>query len=253
MEISLAEAFAGKTTTIQIHTLVACTQCAGSGGKDGASPVPCTHCRGQGKIRAQQGFFTIERSCHRCQGRGRVIEDPCEKCDGSGHIRRGKDLKLSIPAGIEDGARMRLANEGEAGEYGAPAGDLYIFITVRPHRIFHREGANIHCRVPIPMVTAALGGAIEVPTIDGGRARVNVPGGSQAGQKFRLRNKGMSIMRSAARGDMLIEAIIETPTNLTKRQKEILREFNEAAPNGNSPQSEGFFSKVKDLWEDLTD
>ncbi len=254
MEISLSEAFSGKTTTLRLGTLVSCETCHGSGGKDGAQPVTCTTCRGQGKVRAQQGFFTIERTCHRCGGRGQMIQDPCPKCDGSGRVRHNKELKVTIPAGIEDGARIRLAHEGEAGDYGAPSGDLYIFISVRPHRIFQRDGANIYCRVPIPMVTAALGGSIEVPTIDGGRARVTVPVGTQVGQQFRLKNKGMSVLKSSVRGDMFIEALVETPTNLSKKQKEILRMFDsEGSQKSNSPESEGFFAKVKDLWEDLKD
>src|SRR6201993_4584982 len=252
LEVSLEEAFRGKQTTIRVPTLVACDQCKGSGAEAGSKPVTCPRCQGRGKLRMQQGFFTIEQTCAGCQGAGRVIDNPCKTCGGQGRARREKTLSVNIPAGVEDGTRIRLAGEGEAGVRGAPTGDLYIFITITPHRIFQRDGANIYCRVPISFTTAALGGSIEVPSVDGGRARVTVPAGTQSGHQFRLRGKGMSVLRSPARGDMFIEAIVETPVNLTKRQQELLREFEKAGDNaGTHPESEGFFARVKEFFEDL--
>ena len=251
-EISLEEAFRGKQTTIRVQTLVACDQCKGSGAEAGSRPIACPTCYGRGRVRAQQGFFTIERTCTTCQGAGRVIDNPCKACGGQGRTRREKTLSVNIPAGVEDGTRIRLAGEGEAGIRGAPPGDLYMFISVTPHRIFQRDGANIYCRVPIPMTMAALGGTIEVPSVDGSRARVTVPAGTQSGHQFRLRSKGMTVLRSAARGDMFIEAVVETPVNLSKRQQELLREFEKTGESGKThPESEGFFAKVKEFFEDL--
>jgi molecular chaperone DnaJ len=254
MEISLEEAFSGKQTQIKIPSSVVCEDCKGTGGIGGSAPVDCTTCRGAGKVRATQGFFTIERTCPTCHGMGKVIKDPCRGCGGSGRVRREKTLAVAVPAGVEDGTRIRLAAEGEPGMRGAPNGDLYIFLTVAQHRLFQREGANIHCRVPFPMVTAALGGAIEVPAIDGSRARIAVPAGTQSGHQFRLRGKGMSVLRSPSRGDMFVEVVVETPVNLSKRQEELLREFEKVdGGTETSPQSAGFFAKVKELWEDLKD
>ncbi|MDA8231155.1 MAG: molecular chaperone DnaJ [Magnetospirillum sp.] len=256
MEITLEEAFQGKTATITVPTSATCEECKGTGGAGGSQPVACSTCRGSGKVRTQQGFFTIERTCPTCQGMGRVIKDPCRSCGGSGRVRRDKTLQVNIPAGVEDGTRIRLAGEGEAGMRGAPPGDLYIFLSLAQHRIFQREGANIYCRVPITMTTATLGGAIDVPTIDGTLAKVNIPAGTQTGHQFRLRNKGMSVLRSPARGDMFIQAMVETPVNLSKRQIELLKEFeSEGAGDAgrHSPESHGFFAKVKELWQDLTE
>ncbi|WP_417819476.1 molecular chaperone DnaJ [Terasakiella sp.] len=256
MEISLEDAFNGKKAQIEVPTSVHCGSCDGSGSKGGKPPSMCPSCHGRGKVRAQQGFFTIERTCPTCHGAGSVISDPCDNCGGTGRERKSKTLSVSVPAGVEDGTRIRLSGEGEAGLRGAPSGDLYIFLSIAPHRIFQREGANIFCRVPIPMTKAALGGEIEVPTVDGGRARIKVPEGTQSGNQFRLRGKGMSVMRTESRGDMFVEVAVETPVKLTKEQKEILKQF-EAAGGGNvenhSPESQGFFSKVKDFFEDLTD
>jgi molecular chaperone DnaJ len=252
LEISLEESFRGKQTTVRVQTLVGCDQCKGSGAEAGSKPITCPTCHGRGRVRAQQGFFTIERPCATCQGAGRVIDNPCKACAGQGRTRREKTLSVNIPPGVEDGTRIRLAGEGEAGVRGAPTGDLYIFITITPHRIFQRDGANIFCRVPISIATAALGGSIEVPSVDGSRARVTVPPGTQSGHQFRLRGKGMSVLRSPARGDMFIEAIVETPVNLNKRQQELLREFEKAGDNaGTHPESEGFFARVKEFFEDL--
>ena len=252
LEVSLEEAFRGKQTTIRVPTLVACDQCKGGGAEAGSKPVTCPRCQGRGKLRMQQGFFTIEQTCAGCQGAGRVIDNPCKTCGGQGRVRREKTLSVNIPAGVEDGIRMRLAGEGEVGLRGASPGDLFVFISVTPHRIFQRDGANIHCRVPLPITTAALGGTIEVPTVDGSRTRVTVPAGTQSGHQFRLRAKGMTVLRSAARGDMFIEAVVETPRNLTKRQQELLREFEKEGENRSThPESEGFFARVKEFFEDL--
>src|SRR3984893_4724849 len=252
LEVSLEEAFRGKQTTIRVPNLVACEQCKGSGAEAGSKPITCPTCHGRGRVRRQQGFFTLEQTCAGCQGAGRVIDNPCKACGGQGRVRREKTLSVNIPAGVEDGIRIRLAGEGEVGVHGAAPGDLYIFVAVAQHAIFQRDGANIFCRVPIPFTTAALGGAIEVPTVEGSRTRVTVPSGTQSGHQFRLRGKGMTVLRSAVRGDMYIQAIVETPVNLTKRQQEMLREFEQAGENRKTnPESEGFFARVKEFFEDL--
>jgi molecular chaperone DnaJ len=246
LEITLEQAYAGTEATVRVPTSVACEACKGSGAEPGSKPQQCPTCQGRGRLRAQQGFFTVERTCHACHGAGQVIDKPCRACAGQGRTRREKTLKVNIPAGVEDGTRIRLSGEGEAGARGGPAGDLYVFLSVRRHQLFEREGADVHCRVPISMVQATLGGSIEVPTLDGKMARINVPAGAQNGHQFRLRGKGMPIVRSTQRGDMYIEINVETPTNLTPKQKELLKEFEKAGKT--SPESEGFFSKVKEMF-----
>jgi len=253
MEVTLEEAFAGKKTNIRVPTSAGCETCKGTGGEGGAKPVPCPTCQGRGRVRSQQGFFTVERTCANCQGQGQIIANPCKTCGGSGRVRKEKTLSVNVPAGVEDGTRIRLAGEGEAGMRGAPAGDLYIFISVAPHELFQRDGANIHCGVPVPMTIAALGGAIEVPCVDGTRARVNIPAGTQTGDQFRLREKGMTVLRAKNRGDMFIEVAVETPQNLNKRQKELLEEFAKASNEKNSPKSSGFIARVKEVWQNLKD
>jgi molecular chaperone DnaJ len=255
LSITLEEAFAGKKAQIRVPTTVVCEACSGSGSEGGAEPAPCPSCRATGRIRSQQGFFTVERTCPTCQGTGRIIKNPCRVCTGSGVVHREKTLAVTIPAGVEDGTRIRLSGEGEAGVRGGQPGDLYIFVAVAPHRIFRREGPHIGCRVPIPMTTAALGGQVEVPTIEGKRLKVQVPAGTQTGKQIRLKAKGMTELHGHARGDMLVEIVVETPVNLTKRQQEILREFEKAGTeaNGHHPESEGFFAKVKELWDELRD
>jgi molecular chaperone DnaJ len=254
LEVSLEDAYHGRTVEIRVPTSVVCESCTGSGAEGGARPATCSTCGGHGKVRSQQGFFTIERTCPVCAGHGQVIDKPCKSCGGNGRIHKEKTLSVTIPAGVDDGTRIRLANEGEAGLRGAPPGDLYIFLQMRPHEIFEREGSDIFCRVPIPMTTAALGGAVDVPAIDGTMAKVSVPEGTQSGQQFRLRGKGMSVLNGKGRGDMYIETSVETPVQLTRKQKEVLREFEDAGGSRtHSPQSEGFFSRVKELWEDLTE
>jgi len=252
MEITLEEAFKGKQAAVRVPTLIACESCAGTGAETGSRPVNCPTCHGHGRVRAQQGFFTIERTCPTCHGAGRVIENPCVVCNGQGRVRREKSLAVSIPAGVEDGTRIRLAGEGEAGVRSGAPGDLYIFLSVKAHRFFQRDGANIQCRVPVSMPTAALGGQIEVPAIDGSRAKLTIPAGTQAGRQFRLKGRGMSVLRSPARGDMYIEVFVETPVNLTKRQQELLREFETSGDQKRThPESEGFFARVKEFFEDL--
>jgi len=252
MEITLEEAYHGKKATIRVPTSVACDACHGSGSEGDADPTTCNMCRGHGKVRAQQGFFTIERTCPTCQGMGHVIENPCRPCGGSGRVRREKSLAVNIPHGVEDGTRIRLSGEGEAGLRSGPPGDLYIFLSVTPHQFFEREGLNVFCRVPISMTTASLGGQVEVPTIDGTRARLTIPAGTQSSKQFRMRAKGMPAVRGSGKGDLFIQALVETPVNLSKKQKELLKEFDEAGSGkSHSPESEGFFSKVKELWADL--
>ncbi|HXQ52957.1 MAG TPA: molecular chaperone DnaJ [Stellaceae bacterium] len=252
LEIPLEDAFKGKQTTIRVTTMAPCDPCGGTGAAPGSKPVNCSTCHGSGHVRAQQGFFTIERTCPTCHGAGRVIDNPCRNCGGLGRVRKEKSLSVTIPPGVEDGTRIRLAGEGEAGVRSGAAGDLYIFLSVKPHRLFLRDGANIHCRVPIAVTTAALGGTLEVPVIDGGRAKVTIPSGTQSGHQFRLRGKGMSVLRSPSRGDMYVEVAVETPVNLTKRQQELLREFEKAGETSRTqPESEGFFAKVKEFFEDL--
>ena len=257
MQIGLEDAFEGRETQIRVQTAVTCDDCGGSGAAKGSHPTTCQTCQGRGKVRAQQGFFTVERTCPTCNGAGRVIDNPCKACDGAGRVQKEKTLKVNIPAGVEDGTRIRLSGEGEAGVQGGGAGDLYIFIAVAPHHMLKRDGADLHVRVPIPMTTAALGGSIEVPTIEGRRAKVTIPKGAQSGHQFRLRGKGMSVLRSQSRGDMYIDIVVETPVNLSKRQEELLREFHGEKPlkgqSTTNPESEGFFSRVKDLWDDLRD
>ena len=253
MAITLEEAFAGRRAEITVPAVVACEPCGGSGARPGSRPAPCQACHGRGRVRSQQGFFSVERTCGACGGSGRTIGDPCPSCAGAGRTRREKSLSVAIPAGVEDGARIRLAGEGEAGMRGAPAGDLYIFLSIEEHPIFSREGPDIWCRAPLPMTTAALGGQIEVPTLEGARARISIAPGTQSGTRYRLRGKGMSVLRSAARGDLYVEAAVETPVNLTPRQRGLLEEFAEAGNDDTSPESTGFLDRVKGIWEDLKD
>jgi molecular chaperone DnaJ len=248
MAISLAEAYGGKQTEIHVGASVACEHCRGSGAEPGSSPVTCPTCRGHGRVRAAQGFFTIERTCPQCQGRGQMIKDPCHTCNGIGRVQKERTLSVNVPAGVEDGTRIRLANEGEAGVRGGPPGDLYIFLSVRPHEIFERDGPNLHARVPVSLATAALGGEIEVPTLDGGRAKIKIPEGTQSGRQFRLRGKGMPVLRSQAHGDLFIEVFVETPVNLTKKQKELLRQFAHESSEHTSPETVSFLDKIKGLW-----
>ena len=252
LEVTLEEAYRGKETQIKVPGSQTCTECGGTGAEAGSKAQTCPTCSGVGKVRAQQGFFTIERTCPTCSGQGRVIKSPCRACRGSGRVQRERALNVTIPPGVEDGTRIRLAGEGEAGLRGGPAGDLYIFISVSPHKIFQRDGADLHCRVPISLADAALGGTIEVPNIDGGRSKVSIPEGTQSGRQFRLRGKGMPAIRGGAVGDLYITCAVETPVKLTKRQKDLLKEF-EAEGRENNPESTSFFARVKEFWDGLKD
>lgn len=251
LEITLEDCFKGKTAKIRVPTSISCEACDGSGAEAGAQPIACPTCKGAGKVRAQQGFFTIERACPTCGGAGRVIEKPCKVCGGAGRTHKEKTLSVDIPAGVDEGNRIRLAGEGEAGLRGGAPGDLYVFLSVKPHRLFRREGQHLHCRVPVSMTTAALGGAVEVPTLDGGQARITLPEGTQTGKQFRLRGKGMpSLQQSgfgAGNGDLYIQVMVETPVKLSKKQRELLEEFAKLDSEESSPESSGFFDKVKEM------
>jgi len=252
VEIDLAEAFSGTKVTLRIPTRVKCESCGGSGSEDkGRTAETCPACQGAGKVRAQQGFFLIERTCPTCGGQGRVVRNPCRVCHGAGTVQRERSLQVAIPAGVEDGTRIRLSGEGEAGGQGAPNGDLYVHVSIRPHEFFQREQANVLMRVPLRMTQAALGAEIEVPVVDGSRAKMKIPPGTQTGEQFRLRGKGFSVLRSAARGDMFIQVAVETPRNLTPRQRELLEGFEADAQDAGkgSPDHEGFFAKVAAFFE----
>ncbi len=250
LRVNLEDAFKGVQKTLSVPSSVACDTCRGTGAEGGSEPVTCPTCSGMGKVRAQQGFFTVERSCPTCNGQGQIVKNPCKACAGAGRIERERSLSVNIPAGVETGTRIRLAGEGEAGMRGGPSGDLYIFIEVKEHPIFQRDGVNLFCRVPVSITTAALGGEVEVPTIDGGKSRVKVPEGAQTGKQMRLRAKGMPALRGGGVGDMLIELAVETPVKLTARQRELLREF-EALSAENNPENASFFAKVKGFWDGM--
>ncbi|HEY8697135.1 MAG TPA: molecular chaperone DnaJ [Rhizomicrobium sp.] len=249
LEITLEESFRGRQAQIKVPTAIACEACSGSGAEAGTKPETCPTCSGNGKVRAQQGFFTIERTCPSCRGSGRVIRNPCKVCHGSGHVQKERTLAVEIPAGVEEGTRIRLAGEGQAGLNGGPTGDLYLFISIKQHPLFQRDGHDLYCRAPVSFVTAALGGGIEVPTLDGGRARVAIPEGIQSGRQIRLRGKGMPVMRGGGMsGDLFVEVTVETPVKLSKKQKELLREFEKGSEPGTQPESEGFLAKLKEFW-----
>jgi molecular chaperone DnaJ len=251
MEITLQEAYVGKNAQIRIPTSVTCEACSGSGAKAGTKPKTCAMCGGHGRVRHAQGFFTLERTCPNCHGRGQSIDTPCTSCAGSGRVTRERTLSVNIPAGVEDGTRIRLAGEGEAGVRGGPPGDLYIFLSIGAHAFFQREGADLHCRVPVSMVTAALGGEFEVPTIDGGKTKVKVPEGTQSGRRFRLASKGMPVLRARQCGDMYVQVVVETPQKLTKKQRDLLAEFDRLSSTETQPESTGFLGKVKEFLDGL--
>jgi molecular chaperone DnaJ len=249
MEIALEEAYGGKNAEIRVNSAVPCEACGGTGAEAGSRPEACPGCGGAGKVRAQQGFFTIERTCPGCHGSGRHIRNPCKPCRGSGHVQKERTLAVNIPRGVEEGTRIRLTGEGQAGLNGGPAGDLYIFISLAPHPIFQRDGHDLHCRVPVSFITAALGGSVEVPTCDGGRARISVPEGTQTGRRIRLRGKGMPVLRGGGMvGDLYVEIAVETPVRLSRKQKELLRSFEKEGEEGMHPETEGFFARVKEFW-----
>ncbi len=252
MEITLEDAFNGKNASLKLPTSVSCDTCSGSGARPGAKPKQCAMCHGHGRVRAQQGFFAIERTCPNCGGRGEMIDNPCPSCSGTGRVTRERQLSVNIPAGVEDGTRIRLAGEGEAGTRGGPAGDLYIFVSTKPHPFFQRDGADLFCRVPISMVQAALGGEIAVRTVDGNEAKVKIPEGTQSGKQFKVRGRGMPVLRARDVGDLYIQATVETPQNLTRRQRELLAEFETESSHKTQPEASGFFTKMKDFFENLS-
>ena len=252
LEINLEDAFRGKQAQISVPTSISCEPCSGSGAKAGSKPRACATCAGQGRVRAQQGFFAIERTCPACQGRGQVIDNPCASCSGAGRVSRERTLSVNIPVGVEDGTRIRLAGEGEAGLRGGPSGDLYIFLSLKAHPFFQRDGADLYCRLPISMVQAALGDEVVVRTIDGGEARVKVPDGTQSGRQFKLRGTGMPVLRSRDVGDLYLQAVVETPQNLTKRQRELLAEFETESSSKTHPEAAGFLTKMKDFFGNLS-
>ena len=259
LEITLEQAYAGSEVEITVPASINCESCDGSGAKPGTSPTVCGSCGGAGRVRASQGFFSIERACPRCGGSGRLVLDPCQECHGHGQLRKERTLQVRIPAGVDDGARIRLAGEGDAGARGGPRGDLYIFLSVRPHDLFDREGLDLLCTVPVPMAVAALGGDIEAPCLMGGddcdgncKIEVKVPEGSQTGRTVRLKGRGMPSLRSRERGDLVVELFVETPTKLTVRQKELMREFSDNCGEQQHPKSANFIGKAKRFWEDVT-
>ena len=249
LEITLEDAFTGKTETIKIPTAITCDACSGTGAKPGSKPRQCPTCGGHGRVRASQGFFAVERTCPNCHGRGEVIDDPCDSCGGGGRVTRERTLSVNIPAGVEDGTRIRLSGEGEGGLRGGPAGDLYIFLSLKPHQFFQRDGSDLFCRVPISMVTASLGGDITVPGIDGAEEKVVIPEGTQTGKQIRLRGKGMPVLRSRGAGDLYIQVVVETPQKLTRRQRELLMEFDTECSKETHPESSGFFSRMKEFFD----
>jgi molecular chaperone DnaJ len=250
LEISLEESYKGRAAHITVPSAVACEVCGGTGAEAGSRPEQCATCSGIGKVRAQQGFFTIERTCPQCRGAGRIVKNPCKPCQGLGHVQKERTLSVDVPPGVEEGTRIRLAGEGQAGLNGGPPGDLYIFVSVAPHPIFQRDGHDLYCRAPVSIVTAALGGSFEVPTLDGGRVKVQVPEGTQSGRQFRLRGKGMPVLRGGGMsGDLYVEVVVETPVKLSKKQKELLKAFETESVPGSQPESEGFFTKLKEFWK----
>lgn len=253
LEVSLEEAYRGRVETINVPTTVSCEPCGGTGAEPGSTPEACPTCNGMGKVRTTQGFFMVERTCPTCRGTGRIIATPCRVCSGLGRVEKEKSLQVKIPPGVDEGTRIRLAGEGEAGLRGGPPGDLYIFVSLKPHPVFERDGTTLFCSVPVPITTVALGGEIEVPTLDGSRTKVKIPAGTQTGKQFRLRGKGMPSLNGAGIGDLVLQVAVETPINLTKRQRELLEEFRAIETGDQTPQSTGFFSRLKELWDDLTE
>ncbi len=253
LELSLEEAVHGAEVKIRVPATVKCSTCNGTGAKKGAKPQTCATCHGQGQVRIQQGFFSVQQTCPTCRGRGQVISDPCATCHGAGRVREEKTLSVKVPAGVDNGDRIRLAGEGEAGEHGGPSGDLYVQIHVAEHEIFTRDDNNLYCEVPIPITTAALGGELEVPTLDG-KIKLKIPAGTQTGKMFRMRGKGVKPVRGGPVGDLICRVLVETPVKLTEKQKKLLRELDESFQGKgarHSPQSSGWLDGVKNFFESL--
>ena len=253
MEITLEDAFHGKTTEISVEVSQKCEPCGGSGATPGTSARRCNMCGGHGKVRAQQGFFMVERACPTCHGRGEVIESPCRSCRGEGRVDAAQRLEVQVPPGVDNGTRIRLAGKGEAGPFGAPPGDLYIFLHVKAHKVFERDGTTLMTRAPISFTTAALGGTIELPGLDGAKHVIEIPAGIQSGKQLRKRGAGMPVLQGRGEGDLVIEIHVETPTKLSARQRELLREFQGSETGDESPQTKGFFDRIRDAWNDLTE
>jgi len=254
MVLSREDAVAGTTVKIRIPKLVECNSCSGSGAKKGSSPATCPTCAGQGQVRMQQGFFSLQQTCPQCRGQGKIIKDPCTQCRGQGRVKDTKTISVKVPPGVDNGDRIRLSNEGEAGENGGPPGDLYVHVNVKEHAIFTREDTNLHCDVPISYTTAALGGELEVPIL-GGRVKLKIPAETQSGKIFRLRGKGVRSVRSSSKGDLLCRAVVETPVNLTKEQKVILKDLERTMGEGgtkHSPQASSWLNGVKKFFDDMT-
>lgn len=251
LEIELEEAYRGKNVEITVPSSETCTRCDGSGAEPGTKVTTCPTCNGSGVVRTSQGFFTMQRTCPTCGGQGRYVETPCTACDGVGRVRSTRTLPVSIPGGIEDGTRIRLAGEGDAGARGGPRGDLYIFVTVRPHDIFERDGMDLYCRAPVPVTIAALGGEIEMPTIEGDKVRVKIGEGSQTGKRLRLKGKGMPRLRSPQRGDMYVEVFVETPSRLNPRQRQLLEELAREMGEDCHPEHKSFFDRARKFWDEL--
>ncbi|NTS77585.1 molecular chaperone DnaJ [Catenovulum sp. SM1970] len=254
LDISLEEAVKGKSVEIKVPTWVSCEPCDGTGAKKGTQPKTCPTCHGSGQVQMRQGFFAVQQTCPTCHGKGKIIADPCTSCSGQGRVQKTKTLSVKVPAGVDTGDRIRLAGEGEAGQNGAPAGDLYVQINVREHAIFERDGTNLYCEVPISFSTAALGGEIEVPTLDG-KVKLKIPTETQTGRMFRMRGKGVTSVHGGGVGDLICKVVIETPVNLNEEQKELLRQFDQTCEQGKDkhrPKEKGFFDGVKRFFDDLT-
>jgi molecular chaperone DnaJ len=251
LEITLEEAFHGKATEVSVEVSTQCAPCGGSGAKPGTSAKQCGTCNGHGKVRAQQGFFVVERTCPSCHGAGRVITDPCPSCRGEGRVDKAKTLAVNVPAGVDEGTRIRLSGEGEAGARGAPAGDLYIFLHVKRHALFEREGTTLFCRAPISFTVAALGGSIEIPGLDNERHEIRIPAGIQSGKQLRQRGAGMPVLNARGQGDLVVQVEVETPTKLTAKQRELLEAFRETETGEECPKSTGFFDKLRSVFDDI--
>ena len=254
LELSLEDAVAGTTVKIRVPKMVACESCNGSGAKKGSSPVKCPTCDGMGQVRMQQGFFSVQQTCPQCRGQGKIIKDPCASCHGQGRVRDSKTISVKVPEGVDNGDRIRLSGEGEAGEQSGPPGDLYVHINVKPHPIFERDGTDLYCDVPISFPTAALGGELEVPTLDG-KVKLKIPPETQSGKMFRLRSKGVRSVRSSHKGDLLCRVVVETPVKLSSKQKDLLRQFEDEMTSGgtkHSPQAHSWLDGVKKFFDSMT-
>lgn len=253
LTLDLEEAVRGHSINIRVPTYVSCDGCGGSGAKKGTKPTTCTTCGGQGQVRMQQGFFSLQQTCPTCHGNGKMISDPCSKCKGQGRVEKNKTLSVKVPAGVDNGDRIRLSGEGEAGENGGPAGDLYVQISVREHKIFQRDGSDLYCEVPIALTSASLGGELDVPTLNG-RVKLKIPAETQTGKMFRLRGKGVKSVRSSSTGDLMCRVVLETPVNLTKQQKELLQKFDKSLKEdkvNHSPKASNWLDGVKKFFEDM--